>query len=398
MGCSKMVQHKSGSNGAHATVMAGVPATNLSFYRRIRFNMGDPAAIIEIPGRGSTLILRDLEMEEARAHARADALHAPAEFPPTGWGDGGLSGDRETATAQATAEFLRREGVKEVITDRSLPMIYAHMIELAGVRVICDTEMGILDRRQKDEQEIEFLRKAQRMTEGAMERACAMVGKATAGADGALSLDGAPLTSERIRSSTDIWLLERGFQNEHMIVTGGPQGAVPHFRGEGQIYTGQLVTIDIFPKDMTTLYNGDCTRTAVHGDVPDELEKMHKAVVEAKAAATAATKAGATGEDVHKESFRVITEHGYQTGLPKGDWPEGFVGMVHGTGHGIGLSVHEPPLLDFGGPELLVGDALTIEPGLYGRKVGGVRVEDMVIVTQDGCDNLNSLPEGLDWS
>jgi Xaa-Pro aminopeptidase len=71
--------------------------------------------------------------------------------------------------------------------------------------------------------------------------------------------------------------------------------------------------------------------------------------------------------------------------------------MVHGTGHGVGLDVHEPPLLDFGGPKLVVGDALTIEPGLYCKAIGGVRVEDMVIVTADGCENLNTLPEGLEW-
>ena len=71
--------------------------------------------------------------------------------------------------------------------------------------------------------------------------------------------------------------------------------------------------------------------------------------------------------------------------------------MTHGTGHAVGLEVHEPPLLDFGGPELLLGDCLTIEPGLYCRAIGGVRVEDMIILTEDGCQNLNSLYTGLDW-
>ena len=84
-------------------------------------------------------------------------------------------------------------------------------------------------------------------------------------------------------------------------------------------------------------------------------------------------------------------------GLPPADSPPSYCGMTHGTGHGIGLDVHEPPLLDRGGPVLVEGDALTIEPGLYCAEVGGVRVEDMVIVTRDGCINLNQLPEGLDW-
>jgi Xaa-Pro aminopeptidase len=85
-------------------------------------------------------------------------------------------------------------------------------------------------------------------------------------------------------------------------------------------------------------------------------------------------------------------------GLPDDEAPDSYCAMTHGTGHGIGLDVHEPPLLDRAGPELVVGDALTIEPGLYSRAVGGVRVEDMVIVTDTGCENLNKLHEGLDWS
>ena len=219
-----------------------------------------------------------------------------------------------------------------------------------------------------------------------------------ADADGALSLDSQPLTSERIMQTIDIWLMEQGYQNLPMIVTGGPQGAECHFRGAGRLHTSQPVTIDIFPKCIASMYHGDCTRTVVHGSIPNDVKQMHEVVVEAKAAATAVTRAGATGEDVHAATTRVITERGYLMGLPEGDWPEGFIGMVHGTGHGIGLAVHEPPLLDKGGPELVVGDALTIEPGLYAKHIGGIRVEDMVIVTQDGCESLNTLHEGLDWS
>ena len=84
-------------------------------------------------------------------------------------------------------------------------------------------------------------------------------------------------------------------------------------------------------------------------------------------------------------------------GIPGPDAPDSFTSMTHGTGHGLGLEVHEPPLLAAGGPELLVGDVVTIEPGLYCKAIGGVRVEDMVVVTQEGCDNLNRLHEGLSW-
>ena len=125
---------------------------------------------------------------------------------------------------------------------------------------------------------------------------------------------------------------------------------------------------------------------------------MHKAVVAAKAAGVQATRAGVTGEAVHKATIAAIKAAGFETGLPGEDAPLEYCAMTHGTGHGIGLDVHEPPLLDFGGPALVVGDALTIEPGLYSRAIGGVRVEDMVVVTDEGCENLNQLPGDLNWS
>jgi Xaa-Pro aminopeptidase len=124
---------------------------------------------------------------------------------------------------------------------------------------------------------------------------------------------------------------------------------------------------------------------------------MHAAVVKAKADAIAAVRPGVTGEAVHAATAKAITGAGYAMGLPPADAPPTHIAMTHGTGHGIGLEVHEPPLLAEKGPALVVGDAITVEPGLYCPAIGGVRVEDMVVVTANGCDNLNRLPEGLDW-
>ncbi len=381
---------------ARPTIIAGIPATNLSFYRRVRFLVGDPAALIGLPGEGSTFIVRDIELERAKKHARADRCVAPAEFAPAG----GLSGDRETATAQAAAECLRRSGVREVWTDRTLPMIFAHFIEQAGIALHCDTEMGVVERRAKDEEEVGHLREAQRATEECVEMACRLIAGAKAGAGGALSVSGAALTSELVMQEIDIWLLRRGYANDVSIVAGGPIGADCHDRGHGPLFTGQPIIIDIFPRNKKSLYNGDCTRTVVHGpagDISAEVKRMHAAVVEAKRAGIAATRAGATGEQVHAATTKAITGAGYQMGLPKPGDPATRCAMVHGTGHGVGLSVHEPPLLDKGGPALVVGDCLTIEPGLYCPALGGIRIEDMVIVREGGCENLNTIQEGLTW-
>lgn len=390
-----------------AVLRAGIPAINSSLYHRIRFLVGDPAALIELPapgadtgadpgagaGREATLIIRDIEMDRARKHARADHVFYPGDFPPAG----GLSGDREIATAQATAECLRRAGVRRVVSDRSLPFIFAHEIAQAGIGIECDPTMGVMERRAKDEQEIAWLREAQRITEEAIRMACETVAGAATNADGVLLHEGEPLTAERLRAMVDVFLLQRGYTNPPSIIAGGPEGGDCHNIGSGALRTGQPIIIDVFPCSRETLYNGDCTRTVVHGEIPEAIAKMHAVVVEAKAAAIGATCAGVTGEAVHEATAQVITARGYPMGLPPEGAPDTYCGMVHGTGHGVGLDVHEPPLLDKGGPELVAGDILTIEPGLYSKAIGGIRVEDMVVVTASGCDNFDALPEGLIW-
>ena len=389
-------QHQSGP-AADAVIMAGIPQFNAAMYRRIRFSVGDPVVLLEVPagdGRSrATLILRDIEMDRARQKARVDQVACPADYTP----EEGLSGDRETATAQAAAECLRRFGVSRVVADRTLPLIFAEFIGRAGIAVRCDPDLGILDRRSKDAEEIAWIRQAQAVTEEVMARACELVSRAAIRADGVLVHDGQPLSSERVRASIDHWLIDRGYWNPPSIVAGGPAGGDCHNLGFGALRTGQPVIIDIFPRNRETLYNGDCTRTVVHGDVPDEIARMHAAVCQAKRAAAAAIRPGVTGEAVHEATVEVIRRAGYAIGLPAADAPDCTCTMPHGTGHGVGLDVHEPPLLHLSGPELTAGDVVTIEPGLYRRDLGGVRVEDLVVVTPQGCENLNRLDEGLDW-
>lgn len=379
-----------------ATVMAGVPAINKSLYRRMKFNVLDPAALIEFSAGGKTrrvLLIRDIEVTRARQSAAADGVYSPADFTP----DTGLSADRETAIAQATAECLRRAGVKEVVADRTLPLIYAEMIRAAGVAVVLDAGMGVSDRRQKSAEEITFLRQAQADTEAVIREACEIVAKCNVNTVGELFLKGNRLTTDRLRGMIDVSLMQRGYENPISIVAGGPVGADCHHHGAGNLRVSEPIVIDIFPCNRVTRYNGDCTRTVVNGPIPPLVVAMHEAVVHAKREAIAAVKAGITGDAVHAAACAVIDGYGYIIGVPPEGIDPSLAHMPHGTGHGIGLDVHEPPLLNKGGPALLAGDALTIEPGLYAVGTGGVRVEDMVIVTETGCDNLNTLPEGLSW-
>jgi Xaa-Pro aminopeptidase len=380
-----------------ALLMAGIPQLNSALYHRIRFLVGDPVAYVQVPaadgGLKSTLILRDIEMERARRYARADQVACPRDFTPVN----GLSGDRETATAQAAAECLRRAGVSRVVADRTLPLIFADLVREAGIGVQCDMGIGVADRRRKDAEELQHVRQSQEATEQVIERTCRLIARAEANRDGVLLHEGRPLTSERIRAMINHWFIDLGYVNLPSIIAGGPIGADCHDYGRGELRTGEPVIVDIFPRNETTLYYGDCTRTVVHGDVPDEVIRMHAAVRDAKSSGMAAARAGVTGEDVHRATIGAIMRHGYKTGLPPADAPADYCAMTHGTGHGVGLECHEPPLLDFKGPELLEGELVTIEPGLYRHDLGGVRVEDIVLIHSDRCESLNKLPEGLDW-
>lgn len=381
---------------SRAVVLAGVPAVNMALYRRIRFSVMDPAAVIEVPdtdGRYErTLIIRDIELARARKLARADHVWCPGDFTPSG----GLSGDRETATAQSVAEFLRRAGIGQVVADRSFPLLFVHVLEKAGLRVECDPEFGVLERRAKTPDEIACLRECQRVTEEAVRMACELVARAEAGSDGVLRIEGEPLTAEEVRTDVELFLREEGYDAPASIIAGGPAGADCHYHGAGPLRTGEPVIVDIFPRNRETLYNGDCTRTVVHGRVPPLVTRMRDAVAAAKAAAITAVRPGTTGQAVHDATVRMLREHGFDAASPEAVGPDTCV-QVHGTGHGVGLEVHEPPLLDRGGPPLVVGDVVTVEPGLYCTAVGGVRLEDMVVVTESGCENLGTLPEGLNW-
>ncbi|MBR6480059.1 MAG: aminopeptidase P family protein, partial [Thermoguttaceae bacterium] len=354
---------------------AGIPASSPVLYRQIRFSAGDPAALLEFPdprlvisearptrycrsadrNRVSTtlLILRDIENERAVSSATVDYVASPADFSPAG----GLSGDRETATAQSAAEAFRRYGAPEVTADRSLPLIYAEMLRRVSVPVQCDIERGIIERRRKSAWEIEAVRASQRVTESVMASVCALIGAAPADADGVLLHDGEPLTSERVRTLIDRRLLEAGFMNpESSIVAGRKDGGDCHCLGSGPLRRDEPVIVDIFPRCRTSHYFGDCTRTVVNGTVSPVHAKMHLAVREATRAAQRTIRAGVTGEEVHRAVIASLETSGFGYAVPGSDEAQNGIRLTHGTGHGLGLSCHEPPLLDFGGPELLVGD------------------------------------------
>ncbi|PXA04078.1 X-Pro aminopeptidase [Coraliomargarita sinensis] len=376
------------------SVLAGHSSSNATLFHRIRFLAPDASVIIDFSDGNSVYIVRDIEMDRARSTVRTDRVCCAADFAPTD----GLSGDRDTALAQATAECLKQAGETVITVDRSLPYLYAHFIGEAGIAIEYSPELGVANRRSKGEEEIEHLRHAQAVTGEAVTFACRTIAHAKPDRNGLLQHEGSLLTSERLRSMITAFLVERNFSNAHdsMVVT-IPSVADCHHFGAGPLKADLPVIVDIFPMDNATRYNGDMTRTVVNGTPSDELVQMHATVCEAKVAGCAALKAGTTGEAVHLATTEVIKARGYSMARGETRHDVTVPTMRHGTGHGIGLEVHEPILLDDGAGEILENEIFTVEPGLYSSTLGGVRVEDMVLATENGHKILSLLHEGLNW-
>ena len=177
-------------------------------------------------------------------------------------------------------------------------------------------------------------------------------------------------------------------------MAGGPQAADPHERGHGPLKAGESIIVDIFPVDLSTRYYSDMTRTFVKGEPNDGLQEMYDAVLESQEAALSMIRAGVNGRDVHRKVAEVLHEAGYKTNVH--DQEEGkplTEGFFHGTGHGVGLELHEAPRVSLADEELIPGDVISVEPGVYDPNVGGVRIEDLVVVTEEGCRNLTKFPK-----
>ena len=202
--------------------------------------------------------------------------------------------------------------------------------------------------------------------------------------------DGDILTSERVRRAIEIMLLSEGYKGAPPIVSCGGQAALPHEIGHGPLRPGETIIIDVFPRSMETYYHADQTRSVVNGPISDDIRRMHSAVADAVEMTLEGIRPGVDGAMLHKKIQDHFLRSGFETETVDGK-PQGF---FHGTGHGVGLEVHESPRISEVSQILEEGDVVTVEPGLYYPDIGGIRIEELVVVTADGCRNLAT----LDWA
>ncbi|TKX73813.1 aminopeptidase P family protein [Halorubrum sp. GN11_10-6_MGM] len=338
------------------------------------------------------LLVSGLEYGRATSEAAADTVERHADYDYE-------YGGREERNDMYAA-FLRDKGVESVSMPPRGPVGTADALRERGIEVAVDTDDRLQAvRAVKTGEEIEAIREAQRANEAAMRAAEELIaGADVAGEDaptdgdvdpGTLFHEGEPLTSERVAEEIEVTLLRHGCALDETIVAGGAQAADPHDRGSGPLRANEAIIVDIFPRSKATKYNADMTRTFCVGEPDETLRDWYDLTEQALDAALDAVEPGVTGEDVHAAACEVYEAAGEPTFRTD---PETETGFIHSTGHGIGLDVHESPRLASGGEELEPGHVITVEPGLYDPEVGGVRIEDLVVVTEDGYENLTEYP------
>ena len=257
-----------------------------------------------------------------------------------------------------------------------------------------EREEFVRRRRVKTAPELDGIRRAQRGAEAAMAAARDLFRRAEP-KDGSVVLDGEPLTSERVKLAIQQVFTERNLYSDEFIVAHGAQTAVGHEMGSGEIKPNEPIVIDLWPRDRISSCYADMTRTFVIGEPSAELVEYHKLVREALLRSVEAVRPGVPGRDVYAVVCEFFHEHGYPTGLHKQEGEVLEDGFFHGLGHGVGLEVHEQPWLSRYPGELVAGDVITLEPGLYRSGYGGCRLEDLVLVTEDGGEPLTDFPYEL---
>jgi Xaa-Pro aminopeptidase len=364
-------------------------------YHTTRFLSPDPIIALE-DVEALVIVTSSLEEGRAKKESRATAVINWDRYGAQELSAKGMQGPELTATV--IKRFLDERKLERVAVPAYFSLGLADQLRAMGVELVVQTDLAER-RRAKRPDEIAAIEAAQRSTEEAWQQGVDALRRASVRKDGALELDGTVFTAERLRAIVESALLERGCASDGTICAPGPQAADPHKVGDGPLHAGEAIVMDIFPQHKVTRYWADMTRTVSRGDPSPEIARRYEVVRRAQDVGIAALRPGITGREVHELVEDVIWEAGYDTLRPgqKKDptdpTPRGF---IHATGHGVGLELHEAPNVSRGGSKpLIVGDVVTVEPGIYDPVLGGVRLEDMLVITERGSRNLTRAPRQL---
>jgi Xaa-Pro aminopeptidase len=319
--------------------------------------------------------------------------------PSEEYGSDALMREGGLAYAEVRKEVAVRAvkalGITSAVVPEAFPLWLADRLRADGVQLTTDGTFFNDRRREKTDAELAGIRRAQRAAEAGMDAARELLRRATRNGQG-LEVDGTPLTVEHIKSAMSQAFAAHGTTADDFIVAPGPQGAVGHDMGSGAISAGVPIVIDVWPRDNESFMFSDMTRTFVVGEVPEDVRRWHALTKEALDRAISEIKDGADGRAIFDGTCEIFEGAGEPTQRTKESGKPLANGFFHGLGHGVGLEVHEEPGMGLSTKDpLRAGDVVTVEPGCYRQGYGGVRLEDLVLVTANGAENLTQYPYDL---
>lgn len=348
-----------------------------------RFYVPDPIIYFEHKGR-KIIVASDLEVSRARKEADVDQVISYSEIVQKLK----KAGKEKVFEMDVLESLFRQRKIRSLQVPSYFPLRQADALRKRGFRLESIDDPFFPERAIKTREEKKAITEAIRATESGIQAAYNVL-KQSKIKNGKIFWKNTLLTSERLRTVIEMRMLENGALGQHTIVACGKQAADPHCRGFGPLYAHQPIVLDVFPKSIRTGYYGDVSRTVLKGQASDALKKMYKAVKDAQQKGVDTVKAGIPSSKVHEAVCKVLNDSGFKTGPVKGK-PQGF---IHGTGHGLGLDIHEAPRVGRTSEILKPGHVVTVEPGLYYDDLGGIRIEDDVFVTKSGCKNLVKIPK-----
>lgn len=372
-------------NGADGLLIVGDSERNADLFYATGFRAPDSFSFIWTPDQ-SYLLIGDLELDRARAQAKVDSVLSSSRYrqlldPPPD------AVETEPLAHRILKKALQELSLRQLRVPDSFPLALGDGLRQAGFELEVMPAPLFPQRAIKTGEEIAAIRTALEAAEAGMAAAVEALRQAHV-ADGVLHLDGEVLTSERVRRIIHHTLLDSDCVAADTIVACGDDGCDPHQVGHGPLMAGSTIIIDIFPRSSITGYYGDLTRTFVKGTIPKPIQALYDTVYRAQQLAMPRLRNGAEGHTIHREIQELFSSAGYETGEQDGH----MQGYFHGTGHGLGLEIHEAPGIGDRDEILLAGHVVTVEPGLYYPGQGGVRLEDLVVVGEDGCQNLTTCP------
>ena len=350
-----------------------------------RLFVPDPFIWFEWRGK-SHAVMSDLEVDRARKQARVDRVLPFTRYHKLLKRDG----VRQPSFSDVLNRILREFRIRSVEVPDNFPIGLAK--QLGDIRVAVKPNPFFPEREIKTPAEVAKLAAAMRLAEAGMQSAVNALRRSRIGRDGFLYRRKKKLTAEDVQGLINATIAGLGGIASHTIVACGNQGCDPHEGGHGALRAHATVILDIFPRDTHTGYCGDITRTVVRGRASEAVKKLYSVVGMGQRLAFQKLRAGVNGRDVHGAIQQLFTKEGYRTGRVRGR----MQGFFHGTGHGLGLDVHERPRVSTASEVLRAGHVVTVEPGLYYWGVGGVRLEDVAVVQQNGARNLARFPKTLE--